>query len=50
MKVLADEYCNSDLVTALREDGYDVLYVVESMQGASDTEVLRRHGPRTAFF
>jgi predicted nuclease of predicted toxin-antitoxin system len=42
MKVLADECCDSDLVTALREDGYDVLYVVESMQGASDTEVLRR--------
>lgn len=42
MKFLADECCDADLVTALRRDEYDVMYVVESMRGASDTEVLRR--------
>lgn len=40
MKFLADECCNSDLVNALRQQGHDVLYVVESMRGATDDEVL----------
>ena len=27
MKILADECCDRDLVGALREEGYDVLYI-----------------------
>ena len=36
MKFLADECCDAALVNALREDGYDVLYAVESLRGARD--------------
>ena len=42
MKFLADECCDADLVEALRTDGHDVRYVMETMRGASDTAVLRR--------
>jgi uncharacterized protein with PIN domain len=42
MKVLADECCDADVVDALRRDGHDVTYVVESEPGATDAEVLRR--------
>ena len=42
MKLLADECCDAPVVNALREDGHDVRFVIESDQGASDTEVLRR--------
>ena len=42
MKFLADECCDASLVEHLREDGHDVVYVVESMRGATDAEVLRR--------
>lgn len=42
MKLLADECCDVALVEALRSDGYDVLYVLESLRGASDEEVLTR--------
>lgn len=40
MKLLADECCDAGLVKALRDEGYDVTYVLESMRGASDIEVL----------
>lgn len=42
MKLLADECCDAGLVDALRHDGYDIVHVVDSMRGASDTEVLDR--------
>lgn len=41
MRLLADECCDAGLVEALRRDGHDVTYVLESMRAASDTEVLR---------
>ncbi|MGD8750943.1 MAG: DUF5615 family PIN-like protein [Anaerolineales bacterium] len=40
MKLLAGECCDTALVEALREDGHDVLYVLESLRGATDDEVL----------
>jgi len=42
MKLLADECCDAALVAALRVDGHDVLFVVESMPGSTDDEVLRQ--------
>ncbi len=42
MKLLADECCDAALVTALRSDGHDVLYAVESLRGAIDDEILGR--------
>ena len=42
MKLLADECCDAALVAALRSDGHDVFFVVESLRGATDDEVLRR--------
>ena len=33
MKFLADECCDRDLVRALREEGYDVLYILEAKRG-----------------
>ena len=41
MKFLADECCDTGLVASLREDGHDVLYVLEQKTGVSDDEVLR---------
>lgn len=41
MKFLADECCDTALVEALRADDHDVCYVMETMPGASDREVLR---------
>ena len=38
MKLLADECCDAALVAALRSDGHDVLYAVESLHGATDGE------------
>jgi len=40
VKFLADECCDAALVDALRSDGYDVLYAVESLRGATDDELL----------
>ena len=40
MRFLADECCDAALVDALRSDGYDVLYAVESLRGATDDELL----------
>ena len=42
MKFLADECCDAPLVAGLREDGHDVLFVMESARGADDETVLRR--------
>ena len=40
MRFLADECCDTGLVASLREDGHDVLYVLERKPGVSDDEVL----------
>ena len=40
MKFLADECCDTSMVEALRQNNIDVMYVMEFMQGASDTEIL----------
>ena len=40
MKFLADECCDTGLVASLREDGHDVLYVLEKKPGVTDDEVL----------
>jgi predicted nuclease of predicted toxin-antitoxin system len=42
MKLLADECCDAGLVSVLRSDGHDVLYAAESLQGATDDDVLKR--------
>ena len=42
MRFLADECCDAALVDALRDDGHDVLYAVESLRGAIDDELLAR--------
>lgn len=42
MRLLADECCNTELVSALRSDGHDVLFAVESLRGATDDEILKR--------
>jgi len=42
MRFLADECCDAGLVDALRADGHDVLYAVESLRGATDDELLTR--------
>ena len=41
MNLLADECCDAQVVEALREDGHDATYVLESMRAASDTQVLQ---------
>jgi predicted nuclease of predicted toxin-antitoxin system len=42
MKFLADECCDAALVEALRSDGHDVLYAIESLRGVTDDELLAR--------
>ncbi len=42
MKFLADECCDAGLVHALRANGYDVLYALEELRGASDKQLLAR--------
>jgi len=42
MRFLADECCDVALVGALRTDGHDVLYAVETLRGATDEELLNR--------
>ncbi len=42
MKLLADECCDALLVAGLRQDGYDILYVMEYAPGADDESVLRQ--------
>jgi predicted nuclease of predicted toxin-antitoxin system len=38
MKLLADECCDAGLIAALRADGHDLLYVLESLRGVTDDE------------
>ena len=40
MKFLADECCDVGLVSSLREEGHDVLYVLEKKPGTSDDEII----------
>ena len=40
MRFLADECCDTGLVSSLRGDGHDVIYVLEGKPGVSDDEVL----------
>lgn len=42
MNFLADECCDTALVQALRQDGHDVVYVLESLRGADDDVILAR--------
>jgi hypothetical protein len=42
VRFLADECCDAALVHALRSDGHDVLYAIESLRGATDGELLAR--------
>jgi len=42
VRFLADECCDAALVGALRDDGHDVLYAVESLRGVTDDEVLHQ--------
>ena len=40
MRFLADECCDSAVVTALREAGHDVLTVAEQAPGSEDADVM----------
>jgi len=40
VKFLADECCGAGLVESLRNDGHDVLYIMEEKPGTTDEEVL----------
>ena len=40
MRLLADECCDAALIGALRDDGHDVLYAVESLRGVPDDDLL----------
>lgn len=42
MRFLADECCTAELVEHLRNDGHDVLYVLEYNRGATDSTVLKK--------
>ncbi len=42
MRFLADECCDTATVDALREDGHDVLYAIESLRGVTDDVILER--------
>jgi len=42
VRFLADECCDTVVVNALRADGHDVLYAMESMRGVIDEELLTR--------
>jgi predicted nuclease of predicted toxin-antitoxin system len=42
VKFLADECCDLELVSLLRNAGYDVQYVLETQRGGSDDIVLRQ--------
>jgi hypothetical protein len=49
MRFLADECCDEGLVSALRADGHDVLYVLEVMRGATDDVILERAFPSAGY-
>lgn len=42
MKFLADECCDAGIVSSLRNDGHDVLYIMESGQGVLDESILQK--------
>jgi predicted nuclease of predicted toxin-antitoxin system len=42
VKLLADECCDALLVAGLRQDGHDVLFVMESARGADDVTILQQ--------
>jgi predicted nuclease of predicted toxin-antitoxin system len=42
VKFLADECCDLELVSLLRNAGHDVQYVLETQRGGSDDVVLRQ--------
>ncbi|MBU1261473.1 DUF5615 family PIN-like protein [bacterium] len=42
MKFLADENVDKPIVDHLRNDGHEVIYVIEIEQGISDDEVIQR--------
>ena len=41
MKLAADECCDALLVSGLRSDGHDVMYIKETASGADDDGVLQ---------
>ena len=42
MKFVADESVDYQIVTRLREDGHEVIYIAETQSGASDNAVLTK--------
>jgi len=42
VKLLADECCDSALVSFLRKEGHDVLYITEHEPGALDSEIIEK--------
>lgn len=42
MKFLADECCDAAMVAFLKQDGHDVLYVMEDEPGALDKNILEK--------
>ena len=40
MNFLADECCDAGLVSSLRNNGHDVVYITENLSGSSDEEIL----------
>lgn len=42
MKFLVDECCDLSMVTRLRENGHDVVFIPETTPGITDDEVLDR--------
>jgi predicted nuclease of predicted toxin-antitoxin system len=42
MRILADENCPGDLVTALRSDGYDVVWIRMDAPDSNDPAILTR--------
>jgi predicted nuclease of predicted toxin-antitoxin system len=48
MNLVADESVDGEIVTRLRADGHDVVYVAELAAGVSDDEVLAEANNRAA--
>ena len=42
MKFVADESVDYQIITRLREDGHEVIYIAETQSGASDNAVLTK--------
>jgi len=41
MKLLVDECCDSLIVNTLRNEGYDILYVMETHRGTDDATIIK---------